>query len=220
MIPHPPAAVVCDMDGLLVDSERLERRVWQATAQAMGLSLDDDRFATFVGHPADVGEQMMLGYYGLDFDVPGFRAACHARMREIVEVEGVGLRPGAREWLAWVAARGLPLAVATSSGRELAEERLGELAGLFGAVVTRSEVARGKPHPDLYLEAARRLGVAPGRCLALEDSPTGARAAIAAAMPVVIVPDLVMPPDDVAAASAGVYPSLDAVREAAAAAWG
>ena len=91
---------------------------------------------------------------------------------------------------------------------------------MFAAVVTRADVARGKPHPDLYLEAARRLGIAPGAALALEDSPTGARAAIAAGMPVVIVPDLVPPPPEVAAQAGGVFASLDAAREAAARAWG
>jgi HAD superfamily hydrolase (TIGR01509 family) len=141
-------------------------------------------------------------------------------MRALVAAEGVPLRPGAEAWLAFVAGLGVPLAVATSSGPEVVRVRLGARLPLFAAVVTRADVARGKPHPDLYLEAARRLGAAPGLCLALEDSPTGARAAIAAGMPVVVVPDLVEPPPDVAARAAGVYASLDLVREAAARAWG
>jgi beta-phosphoglucomutase-like phosphatase (HAD superfamily) len=110
--------------------------------------------------------------------------------------------------------------VATSSGPALAEERLGPLRPAFAAVVTRADVARGKPHPDLYLEAARRLGTAPSDCLALEDSPTGARAALAAGMPVIVVPDLVPLPDELAGRVAGVFDSLDAVRAAAARAWG
>jgi HAD superfamily hydrolase (TIGR01509 family) len=220
VISNVPAAIVCDMDGLLVDSERLELRVWRAAAADHGVEMSDERFATFVGHPADEGERMLRGYYGAAFDVPAFRAACHARMRAIVEAEGVPLRPGAREWLEFVAGLGVPLGLATSSGPALVRERLGELLPAFAAVVTRADVARGKPHPDLYLEAAARLGAAPAACLALEDSPTGARAAIAAGMPVVVVPDLVPAPPDVIALAAGVYDSLDAVREAAARAWG
>jgi HAD superfamily hydrolase (TIGR01509 family) len=219
MITRRPAAVVCDMDGLLVDSERLERRVWQAAARDHGLDMSDDVFATFVGHPQDECERILIGHYGAAFDVTAYRVTCHRHMRTILEREGVPLRPGAREWIAFVTALGLPLAIATSSGPALVQERLGDYLDAFDAVVTRADVARGKPHPDLYLEAAARLGVAPNACLALEDSPTGARAALAAGMPVVVVPDLVQLPAHVAADVAGVFDSLHDVRAAAARAW-
>lgn len=220
VIPHPPAAVICDMDGLLVDSERVERRVWQAAAADHGVAMSDEQFATFVGHSADVNDGQLLQYYGPAFDVPGFRAGCHARMRAIVEAEGVPLRAGAREWLEFVAERCIPLGLATSSGPHLVKERLGELLPGFAAVVTRADVARGKPHPDLYLEAAARLGVPPEGCLALEDSPAGARSALAAGMQLLLVPDLVVPPPDVAARAVGIYETLADVREAARRAWG
>lgn len=220
MIARPPVAVVCDMDGLLVDSERLERRVWQAAAVDHGLELSDERFAAFVGHTWDVNRLQLADYYGPGFDADAFASRCHERMRAIMRAEGVPLRPGARAWLKFVAGRGIRLGLATSSGPALVQERLGELLPAFAAVATRADVARGKPHPDLYLEAAARLGVSPAQCLALEDSPAGARSAIAAGMPVAIVPDLVAPPDDVAAQAVGVFDSLDAVREAAARAWG
>jgi HAD superfamily hydrolase (TIGR01509 family) len=147
--------------------------------------------------------------------VSGFRATCHRRMRAIVEREGVPLRPGALEWIAFVRDLGIPLGLATSSAPTLVRERLGDLVSVFSAVVTRADVARGKPHPDLYLEAATRLGVTPEAGLALEDSPTGAQAALAAGMPVVVVPDLVPVPPNVGVLAAGVFESLHAVREAA-----
>ena len=214
-----PAAVVCDMDGLLVDSERLELRVWRAAATDHGVEMSHERFCSFVGHPADVTERMLAEYYGAEFDIAAFRATCHARMRAIVLAEGVPLRPGAREWLAFVAAHRIPLGLATSSGPALVRERLEPLLPAFAAVVTRADVVRGKPFPDLYLEAAGRLGVSPESCLALEDSPTGARSALAAGMRVVVIPDLVEPPPDLAA-RVEVYESLDAVRAAASRAWG
>ncbi|HEX4936781.1 MAG TPA: HAD family phosphatase [Gemmatimonadaceae bacterium] len=219
MIPFRPAAVICDMDGLLVDSERLERRVWQLAAREHGVEMSDERFATFIGHPIDECERMLAGYYGDSFDIAAYRATCHHHMRVIVDAEGVPLRPGAVGWLDFVASLGIPLGVATSSGPALVQERLGPHLHRFQAVVNREEVARGKPNPDLYLEAAARLGAAPASCLALEDSPTGARAAMAAAMPVIIVPDMVHPPAAIARETAGVYESLDAVRQAAALAW-
>ena len=220
MIARRPAAVVCDMDGLLVDSERLERRVWRAAAGDHGVEMSDEVFASFVGHPAEECDRLLGLYYGDVFDVSGFRAACHRGMRAIVEREGVPLRPGAREWIDFVRDLGIPLALATSSAPALVRERLGDLVSTFSTVVTRADVARGKPHPDLYLEAAARLGIAPAESLALEDSPTGAQAALAAGMPVVVVPDLVPLPPNVAALAAGVFDSLHAVRGAAAQAWG
>ena len=220
LIGHRPTAIVCDMDGLLIDSERLERRVWQAAAVDHSVEMSDERFASFVGHPAEECDRLLGLYYGEAFDVSGFRSACHRRMRAIVEREGVPLRPGAREWIAFVRELGIPLGLATSSAPTLVPERLGDLVSTFSAVVTRADVARGKPHPDLYLEAAARLGVAPEASLALEDSPTGAQAALAAGMPVVVVPDLVPVPPNVATLAAGVFDSLHAVRRAAARAWG
>ena len=106
MISHRPAAVVCDMDGLLVDSERMEGRVWRAAAAEHGIELSDERFRTFVGHSADQCDRMLLDYYGAEFDVPAFRATCHRRMRTLVEAEGVPLRAGAREWLRFVTGQG------------------------------------------------------------------------------------------------------------------
>ena len=218
LIAGMPAAIICDMDGLLVDSERLERRVWQGAARDHGVDMSDERFASFVGHPADECNRLLAGYYGERFDVAAFRSTCHQRMRAIVEREGVPLRPGAREWLDFVLGLAIPLGLATSSAPELVRERLGDLVTLFATVVTRADVARGKPHPDLYLEAASRLGVAPEAALALEDSPTGARAALAAGMAVVVVPDLVPMPPNVAAL-VRIFDSLDAVRASAASAW-
>src|SRR5215218_8124288 len=96
-----PAAVVCDMDGLLVDTERMERRVWCEAARDHGVELSHERFATFIGHSGERNDLLLIEYFGESFDVPGFRANCHRRMRALVETEGVGLRPGAREWLAF-----------------------------------------------------------------------------------------------------------------------
>ena len=218
-ITRRPSAVVCDMDGLLVDSERMERRVWQRVAQELGIDLSDERFATFVGHSGDRHDALLRHYFGEAFDVPRFRAMCHRGMHDLVEREGVTLRPGAREWLAFVSALDIPLGLATSSGPAAVRERLGDLLHVFAAVATRADVEHGKPHPDLYLEAARRLGIAPETAVAVEDSPAGTQAALAAGMRVVVVPDLVMPPDDLAPRLAAVFPSLHALREAVASAW-
>jgi beta-phosphoglucomutase-like phosphatase (HAD superfamily) len=96
---------------------------------------------------------------------------------------------------------------------------LGDLLHLFAAVATRADVEHGKPRPDLYLEATRRLGIAPETAIAVEDSPAGTQAALAAGLRVVVVPDLVMPPEELAPQLAAVFQSLDALREAVAPLW-
>jgi HAD superfamily hydrolase (TIGR01509 family) len=214
-----PAAVICDMDGLLVDSERMERRVWQLVAKELDIELTDERFATFVGHSGDRNDALLRHYFGEDFDVPRFRAMCHRGFRELVESEGVAMRPGAREWLAFVSELRIPLGLATSSGPAAVQERLGDVLHRFAAVATRADVEHGKPHPDLYLEAAKRLGIAPETAVAIEDSPAGTQAALAAGMRVVVIPDLIEPPPDLAPQLAAVFPSLDALREAVAPNW-
>ena len=214
-----PTAVVCDMDGLLVDSERMERRVWQRVARELEIDLSDDRFASFVGHSGDRNDALLRHYFGEAFDVPRFRDMCHRGFRELMASEGVALRPGAREWLAFVSELGIPLGLATSSGPVAVQERLGDVLHLFAAVATRTDVEHGKPHPDLYLEAAARLGISAETAIAIEDSPAGTQAALAAGMQVVVVPDLVVPPDDIAPRLAAVFPSLDALREAVTPAW-
>jgi beta-phosphoglucomutase-like phosphatase (HAD superfamily) len=124
------------MDGLLVDSERLERRVWQAAAADHGVEMSDERFATFIGNPIDVCEQMLAGYYGAGFDVDAYRETCHRHMRVIVDAEGVPMRPGALEWMEFVIGLGIPLGLATSSGPVLVHERLGGQLHRFAAVVS------------------------------------------------------------------------------------
>ncbi|HYC65319.1 MAG TPA: HAD family phosphatase, partial [Reyranellaceae bacterium] len=105
------------------------------------------------------------------------------------------------EMLAWLGARGLPLAVATSSRSSWVETHLGmaRLLHHFKAYAARDHVERGKPHPDLYLEAARRLGVDPRNCIAFEDSNVGIRAASAAGAMPIMVPDVVQPTPEVRA---------------------
>ena len=136
-------------------------------------------------------------------------------LSDAVPHAGIDHRPGIVELLQWLVARGIPRAVATSTRRPLAMRKL-EAAGLlpyFDAVCTSSDVPRPKPAPDVYLLAARTLAVDPACCLVLEDSPTGVRAALAAGMTPVQVPDLLEPDEDVRALAHRIVASLgDAQR--------
>ena len=134
----------------------------------------------------------------------------YAARRDALAANGIPLKPGAAEALRFVAGRGLPLALATSAHREpaLAHLRRLEVLAHFDVLVTREDVARAKPYPDLFLAAAERLGVAAADCLAVEDSPTGVQAALAAGMMTVMVPDVAPPTEELRARCVAVHASL------------
>jgi HAD superfamily hydrolase (TIGR01509 family) len=215
-----PRAIVFDMDGLLVDSERTTRAIWQASTADCGFTLSDEMYLTLIGLSAEEAERAVAERFGQGFVTSTFRERRLARMRDLLASGGAAFKPGAREILAWVAGLGLPVALATASGRGEVRERLGDVAAVFATITTRDEVARGKPNPDIYLAAAASLGLRPSDCLALEDSFAGVRAAAAAGMRVVMVPDLAQPTPEIAGLAAGVFPSLVDARDALAAAWG
>jgi HAD superfamily hydrolase (TIGR01509 family) len=215
-----PRAVVFDMDGLLVDSERTTRAIWQASVTDCGFTLSDEMYLTLIGLSAEEAERAVAERFGGGFVTSTFRERRVARRRDLLVAGGTAFKPGAREILTWVAGLGLPVALATASGRDEVRERLGDLAAVFATITTRDEVARGKPNPDIYLAAAASLGLSPSECLALEDSFAGVRAAAAAGMRVLMVPDLAQPTPEIASLASGVFTSLLEAREALAAAWG
>lgn len=184
-----------DMDGTLLDTEGAYRAAFLDAAAALGRRVDDDFYATLVGVSSRERGSMVLARYG-----PGFPwAECLRGYRERkarLLAGGVRAKPGAAELLAECAARGLPRAVATSATRRtalLALDRAGLLRHVE-ALVARDDVAAGKPDPAPFLRAAAALGMPPARCLAVEDSPPGVAAALAAGMRVVVVPDALPAP--------------------------
>lgn len=213
MIPDPLDAVIFDMDGLLLDTERLYRKAIFAACADLGFEMTDPVHRSLIGTPKETGDASLIAYFGADFRLDHYHTACTAHFAALA-VAGIPLRPGAPELLSHLQAEGVPMAVATSTARTSAEPRLRQ-AGVFdmlGAVVTRSDVARGKPDPETFLAAAHALGARPSRCLALEDSHNGVRAAAAAGMATIMVPDLLEPTAEIEALCAGVLPSLLDVR--------
>jgi HAD superfamily hydrolase (TIGR01509 family) len=206
-------AVIFDMDGLLFDTERISREASFAAATVMGLAMTDEFYATLIGVPGRDCEVLLRNHYGEGFSMPVFDDAYHVHVERLLD-GGVPVKSGAAELLRHLAAQGVPIALATSSGRQTTERNL-QRAGwrdLFKAVVTRDEVARGKPFPDLFLRAADQLDVAPQRCLALEDSHNGIRAAQAAGCVPVMVPDLLAPTDEIRALCRHVARDLHEIR--------
>jgi HAD superfamily hydrolase (TIGR01509 family) len=155
---------------------------------------------------------MLRDRYGERFPLADLNKAFSARRDEIFQA-GIPLKSGAVELLDALRGHGYPMAIVTSSSRRTAEEHL-TLAGIrsrFDSVLTRDDVERGKPSPDLYLLAARRLGFQPASCLAIEDSNPGVAAAHAAGAITIMVPDIVPPSAASPARCAAVLPDLGAV---------
>jgi HAD superfamily hydrolase (TIGR01509 family) len=169
-----------------------------------------------VGSSHEFTNKLLVEAYGVAFPYAMFDQQCREMMKHRM-AETVPVKAGVHELLAELKARRIPAAVATSSRSPHALGHLGRagLLDMFAAIVTRDEVQNPKPHPEPYLMAARHLGVAPETCLAVEDSHSGVRAAHAAGMQTIMVPDLVRPSDEVAALCAHVMESLHHLREAA-----
>jgi beta-phosphoglucomutase len=178
-------AVILDMDGLMLDTEGLYKSAWQRAAVQLGFVLDEPFYFTLIGRTNAAAEIALTERFGPNFPLLAFRKRWAELWREDAESSGIELKPGLLELLEYLAARKIPTAVATSSDQEYAAFSL-RAARLdtrrFAHVVTGEQVEKGKPAPHIYLEAARRLGVNPARCLALEDSDAGIESASAAGM--------------------------------------
>jgi HAD superfamily hydrolase (TIGR01509 family) len=189
-------AVIFDMDGLMVDTEPLSRQAWEMAIKPFGHTLDDATYRRMVGLRSDQSLQIMLQAFDLPLTAAELYEQKNAHYSQL-RANGIPVMPGLWALLEVIEARHLPWGVATSSSRAQAEEVLAQL-GLQGrcrALAAGNEVPRGKPAPDIYLLAARRLNVAPDRCLALEDSLPGSQAAVAAGMITVVVPNGRSPAD-------------------------
>ena len=197
-------AVVFDLDGLLIETEEIWDEVREALVRERGGRWTDSAQRDMMGMSSTEWSTYLHDTAGLEEPPEELNRLVVERMAERYR-EHLPLLPGAVEAVERLAAR-WPLAVASSSNRSLIDLVL-ELSGLaprFRATVSSEEVARGKPAPDVYLEAARRLAVAPERCAAVEDSESGIRAAKAAGMRVVAIPNRSFPPANAVLGSADV----------------
>jgi len=212
----PFQAVIFDMDGTILDTESVFKTIVFEVCTELGFEMTDAVHMSMVGGSHERTSQLLIEAYGVTFPYTLFDERCRVIMRERSH-GGVPVKAGAREFISELRERGIPTAVATSSRNPHARHHLtaAGLFDLFETVVTRDDVINPKPHPEPYLTAARRLGVDPLACLALEDSHAGVRAAHAAGMQTVMVPDLVHPDDDIRALGIAIMESLDHVRLAA-----
>jgi HAD superfamily hydrolase (TIGR01509 family) len=194
MLPPVIAAVIFDLDGLLIDSERAWDRVRRAYVEERGGRWRDSATRDMMGMSSVEWSRYVHEELGVDLPPERISEEVADRVAELYERE-LPLLPGAVEAVERIAER-WPLGLASSSNRELIDRVL-ELAGIasrFQATVSSEEVVRGKPAPDVYLEAARRLEAPPGECAAIEDSHNGILSAADAGLRVIAIPNRQFPP--------------------------
>lgn len=208
VVPMKFQAAIFDMDGLLLDTERVCMRVFKQACETLSLPFDEDVYLTIIGRNSAGIEAIFRKAYGDDHD--RLHAEWRINYNAIVKHQAIPVKEGVIELLEWLKSQKVPISVATSTHKEVAEIKL-ELAGLakyFDNLTCGCEVKHGKPDPEIYLLAAQRLGIDAKDCLAFEDSNNGVISAVGAKMTTFQIPDLVAPCEEVAALGHHIYPSL------------
>ncbi|MEG2930638.1 MAG: HAD family phosphatase [Ruthenibacterium sp.] len=202
-------AVLLDMDGLMFDTERLSDEVWLSLAERDNLGMVSADMLLLRGKNREAGKEAFLRRFGENFPFDDY---CDEALAEITArlSKKVPLRPGLFELLDTLKTNHIPAAVASSTHRSLVESNL-RVAGVLDfikVIATGDEVAHSKPAPDIFLLAAKRLGVAPEECMVLEDSYNGVRAGAASGARTIMVPDMDMPTPETEQLADAIVPTL------------
>jgi len=190
MITAPPLeAVVFDLDGLLFNTEDLYRHVGTEMLRRRGKQWTPELLYAMMGRPSAIALQIMIDWHDLDATVDELRSESDTIFERLLDTQ-LAPMPGAIQLLVALEGNGIPKAIGTSSGRAFVDNVLSrfDLEPRFDFVLTEEDVAQGKPHPEIYQTAARRLGVPSRSMMVLEDSENGCRAAVAAGAFAVAVP--------------------------------
>lgn len=190
---------IFDMDGLMIDSERLVYQNWQTMMDGLGYEYSLEIFKNTIGLRQDETKAYYKSLYGDDFDYDTHKARSREMYYTQVERDGIPVKKGLVELLDYLKSKNIKIAVATSTSAQTAHKMV-KLAGVydyFDAFVCGDEVKNGKPHPEVFLTAAGKISVKPEECVAFEDSINGIKSAYAAKMVTVMVPDLLEPTEEI-----------------------
>ena len=199
----------------MLDTEKIAKIAWQQAARLASHEMPDALFESMIGRTKMDSVHLLHAAFGPDFDFEKTYHECGRLYQDYIARHGLPLKPGIRELLDDLSARKIPLGVATSTRNPVASQRLEQvdLLKYFSVLVTGDQVTHGKPAPDIYLEAVRRLGIEASTSFALEDSHAGVRAAHGAGLKVIMVPDLVPPTPEIAALTQFVATSLNNAQQ-------
>ena len=202
---------VFDMDGVLIDTEKLYVRCWKQTAADFGYTMTDENVFGIRSLARKFANVKLKNMFGEEFPCAEVREHRTELMDEYIAEHGIETKKGLFAMLGYLRENGIKIAVATATPKERAVKRLEEIGALryIDAVVGGDMVRNGKPEPDIYLMAAAELGLPPENCAAFEDSPNGIKAAYSAGCHTVMIPDLTPPDEEIMPMLSAVYESLD-----------
>lgn len=192
-------AVVFDLDGVLLDSERITRVMWARAGKEYGIQDVETAVRDCTGSSRPDQWAYLRNKYGNDFPAEEFRERCSELFHEHVDRHGLPLMPYSREILSYLEDRGYALALASSTNSATVRRELSD-AGLlpfFRTVTCGDQVLHSKPDPEIYIRACASIGVEPSACVSVEDSPNGVRSAFSAGMICVMVPDQIQPTQEI-----------------------
>ena len=207
--------VLFDMDGVILDTEKLYTRFWREAAQSLGFPMTQEMALGMRSLSRELGERQLKAYLGDEVDYMQVRNKRIELMTAFINENGVELKPGIHELLDFLKVHEIKTSVATSSPLDRTKEYLSQvgLVEAFDELVSGHMVEHGKPAPDIYLYASSKLGLKPEECLVLEDSPTGLLAAYRAGCVPVMVPDQDKPDEDVKGRIYAVCENLEGVMD-------
>ena len=192
---EPIRGLLFDMDGVVLDTEKLYGRFWREAAIDLGYPMTHEQALGMRSLSRTAGQAKLESYFGPGISILEVRNRRVELMDAYIKVHGVAPKPGIQELLDELDRRGIPRAITTSSPIDRVETYLTPLGLLnrFDKICTGYDVPKGKPEPDIYLYGAASLGLSPGECLAIEDSPAGLLSAFRAGCLPVMVPDMDQP---------------------------
>ena len=191
-------AVIFDMDGILIDTEKWLNVYWQQAAKEAGFEVTREDGLAIRSLAGKYAGPYLRGIFGDSFDYEAIRERRKELMREHIAKYGIEKKPGVDEILSYLAEKNMKRAVATATDPERTKQYLTQIGiyDKFDKIVSATTVENGKPQPDVYLYACEQIGEKPEDCIAVEDSPNGVLSAYRAGLSVVMVPDLTEPDEE------------------------
>lgn len=188
-------AIIFDMDGLMIDSERVTFECYQERLKDMNLTMDEEFYKTLLGKPIKGIYQRFYDVYGNDFPIENVIQDVHQLMAERFETEGVPVKKGLVELLHYLKDNNYKTIVATSSNRDRVDKILSQakITEFFDDSICGDEVTKGKPNPEVFLKSCQKLGVNVDEAIVLEDSEAGIQASYDANIKVICIPDMKYP---------------------------